>query len=383
MAYPSTLDSFTNPTANQTLNAPSHSTIETAQNTAAAALETKVGIDSSAVVTTIDYLLKNTTSSDPGHKHTFASLSQFTVGASPAVNDILQYNGTKWVNNPAASLALKFGGTGADGALNISSGTTTIDCANVAVVVKNYTSISITGTGILAFSNPHANGTTVILKSQGAVTLTSSQAPMINMSAMGAIGGTGVSGAANGNAGSASISLSYLSAGGGGGGSGAGGGTGGTINALSYQSANTKILSGKYPFGFCGGGGGSGQSGSGTTGAGGRGGGCLVIECGGVLNFTTSGGLSVAGGAGGSPTGGTGGGSGGGGGGFCGVFYNTLTAASGTITVTGGSGGAANTSTNSGGGGGAITAGSTGVGQSSGGAGAAGLSLMVANTEFS
>ena len=59
------------------------------------------------------------------------------------------------------STGLKFGGTGADGALSITSGTTTIDCANAAVVIKNYTSISITETGALAFSNPNTNGTTV------------------------------------------------------------------------------------------------------------------------------------------------------------------------------------------------------------------------------
>lgn len=36
-------------------------------------LETKVGIDSSAVVTSLDYLLKNAASVDPGHKHSPAA----------------------------------------------------------------------------------------------------------------------------------------------------------------------------------------------------------------------------------------------------------------------------------------------------------------------
>src|SRR3990167_8668932 len=90
-----------------------------------------------------------------------------------------------------------FGGDGADGALSITSGTTTLDCANAQVFIKNYTSIAITGTGKLAFSNPHANGTIIILKSQGAVTLTSSTAPHLDVSAMGAAGatsGTGTTG---------------------------------------------------------------------------------------------------------------------------------------------------------------------------------------------
>src|SRR5277367_6704134 len=51
-----------------------------------------------------------------------------------------------FVNGVGVSVA-KFGGNGADGALTVTSGTTTINCANAAVVVKNYSSISITGTG--------------------------------------------------------------------------------------------------------------------------------------------------------------------------------------------------------------------------------------------
>lgn len=83
-----------------------------------------------------------------------------------------------------------FGGTGADGALSISSGTTNINLGGAQVFIKNYTSISITGTGALTFSNPHANGTTILLKSQGNVTLTSSAAACIDVSGMGAAGNT-------------------------------------------------------------------------------------------------------------------------------------------------------------------------------------------------
>ena len=73
-----------------------------------------------------------------------------------------------------------FGGDGSDGALAISSGTTTLDCANKKVFIKNYSSISITGTtGKLAFSNPHTSGTIIILRSQGNVTLTSTSVPLI------------------------------------------------------------------------------------------------------------------------------------------------------------------------------------------------------------
>ncbi len=86
---------------------------------------------------------------------------------------------------------LKFGGTGADGALTISSGTTNIDLGSAAIFVKNYSSISITGTGALTFTNPHANGTIIIFKNTGATTLTSSATPNIDLRNLGSTPGAG------------------------------------------------------------------------------------------------------------------------------------------------------------------------------------------------
>src|SRR5271170_962170 len=83
-----------------------------------------------------------------------------------------------FVNNVGVAIA-KFGGTGADGALSISSGTTTIGLSSANALVKNYSSISITGTGDLTFSSPSSNGAGATLKSTGAVTLTSSATALI------------------------------------------------------------------------------------------------------------------------------------------------------------------------------------------------------------
>ena len=302
--------------------------------------------------------------------------------------------------------AVKFGGDGSDGSLSIPSGTTNIDCAGAAVVIKNYSSISIIGTGKLTFTNPNNNGTIVILKSRGDVTLTSSQAPMIDLSGMGALGGSSVSVGSlvnsNGNAGANGISFGWIPVTNGGpGGSGPGGG-GSSAAPVAYPSAVDSVLIGKYPKVFVGAGGGSGgaSAGSGasaTSGAGGRGGGSLIIECGGSINFTTGSGISVAGLAGVNGTYGGGhvvGGGGGGAGGYCLILYNIITSISGTVTVSGGPGGNNNSNYSGssgtyggGGGGGGNYQGGGGGGagnslQTAGGSGANGFSVITKNNEF-
>ena len=123
----------------------------------------------------------------------------------------------------------KFGGTGADGALSITSGTTTINLGGASLFVKNYSSISITGTGQLTFSNPAAGGTIIILKSQGNVTLTSSATPNIDLTSIGGSAGSG--GAQGGSTGAGS--------GGGGGASAAGNGGVGNSGGSNAGSAGS------------------------------------------------------------------------------------------------------------------------------------------------
>lgn len=59
-------------TATQRLNSPSHVAHHLKEDDTLEALQAKVGIDSSAVATSLDYLLKNASSSNPGHRHTAA-----------------------------------------------------------------------------------------------------------------------------------------------------------------------------------------------------------------------------------------------------------------------------------------------------------------------
>lgn len=297
-----------------------------------------------------------------------------------------------------AGVGAKFGGDGSDGALSITSGATNIDLGSAAIVTKNYTSISITGTGSLTFTNPHAGGTLIKLLSQGAVTLTSSASPMINASGKGALTTTTPNITIDG----ASYVATVGGTGGNGGGSysaGAAGSAGGAGSAFNYPgfytTTSNKLETRSLYFaigtgGATGGNGGTSNLGAGGTGGtGGRGGATLYIESGGAFNFTTASGISVAGATGGTGNNGLsgagagsggGGGGGGGNGGLAIILYNSLTANSGTITVsggatgTGGSGGNAgvNDGTNNGGGGGGGGGGSGGGVPSAGAAGSAG-----------
>lgn len=303
----------------------------------------------------------------------------------------------------ASFVSAKFGGDGSDGALSVSSGTTTIDMAGAKIFVKNYTSIAITGTGKVSFINPHASGTMIILKSQGAMTLTSSQAPMLDASGCGAAGGA--QGIAFGSGGNASkqnagtdgkiISVVQTAKG--------SGTTAGGLPVIAYSSLLNDpqyYEAYKYPHAFCGAGAASGQAnemGNNTPGCdsgfGGNGGPALIVECGGAWNFTTIDGISVAGGDGGNATRVTNGNAGGGGGGAGGYFlglYNILIANSGTVKVSGGVGGTGlrnNGNQTGGGGGSSQTVGTNGTtsgtsGAKTGGDGGVGLATTAKNTIF-
>jgi hypothetical protein len=93
MAYPTSLDNFTNPQATDKRNNPSLAgTITTAQD-AIEALEAKVGVDSSAVATSLDYLVKSASSSNPGHKHTLAQGATDVTATAAELNTLDGFTG--------------------------------------------------------------------------------------------------------------------------------------------------------------------------------------------------------------------------------------------------------------------------------------------------
>jgi hypothetical protein len=99
-SYPTSLQDLdaTRGTASQSLSSPSHVTHHTNEDDTIEALETKVGVDNSAVTSSIDYKLKNSASINPGHKHTLAAgISDVTI-TTPVNGNGLFYNGSAWVN---------------------------------------------------------------------------------------------------------------------------------------------------------------------------------------------------------------------------------------------------------------------------------------------
>lgn len=251
-----------------------------------------------------------------------------------------------------------FFGDGSDGAFSSSSGTTTLNDASKNVY--QYTSFSLTGTGVLT-TGANIDNKPLIIFVQGDLTITSSTVPAVDRSGKGGPKGTGGTTGDNSTAGTAGGTV-YVSNGGargpradsgngGGGGGGYGnagsngangggtGGTGGTNNPYTTLRPIRQLITHAF-IGGGGGGGGEDTSTGNDGGDGGNGGGCVIFIVGGNINITST--ITVAGANGSNGVSGTnsGGGGGGGGGGFIGIYYlGSVTANTGTYTVSGGTGG--------------------------------------------
>lgn len=118
-SFPSSLDSFTNPLSSDTLSSPSHAGQHTDLNDAVAALEAKVGADSSAVTSSHDYKIAQLE----------ADVAGFTSGK------ILQVVSTTKTDTFTASL-----GGGADTAVTGLSATITPSntLSKILVIVHGY-----------------------------------------------------------------------------------------------------------------------------------------------------------------------------------------------------------------------------------------------------
>lgn len=96
-SFPGDLDTLTNPVGTDPQNNPDHAAQHANANDAIEALEAKVGKDSSAVITSLDYLVKNPASVDPGHHHSIDSID----GLAAALTALGGGSGTKLYQSTA------------------------------------------------------------------------------------------------------------------------------------------------------------------------------------------------------------------------------------------------------------------------------------------
>jgi len=350
-----------------------------------------------------------------------AAINNLITG-SPSSNNALIYNGTNWV---PASVFSNYFGTGADGAVTISTSTNLTSTTDGPAIVKNYTSLTINSGQTLTVSNRckgliiyvqgncTINGSLLMTwrgaSAAGASTnvveytpqtdgITPGEGPIttttFNTPAAGAAGGAGGATSNPGVAGTAG-SLGQPGGGGGGGGDGQGtghpggngtagtsysGGSGGggaaSINNGNVASTNggTGGVGGAGGVSNEGGGGGAGNPGGaggtgtpvgGSTGSSGSGG-YLVLIVGGNLTIGSGAFIAAngsAGGNGGSGSGVGGSGGGGAGGGVIWIFYQGTLSNSGTVQALGGTAGTGGTGAFAGEAGGAGGAGYTSINQ--------------------
>lgn|SRR3990167_2222184 len=85
-SFPSSLDTTVDPVATSVTGTFDHAGLHTYNNDAIEKLQAKVGVNSSAVTASLDYKINNTSSSDPGHKHTLANGASDVTSSATEVN---------------------------------------------------------------------------------------------------------------------------------------------------------------------------------------------------------------------------------------------------------------------------------------------------------
>ena len=376
--FPTSLDNLdpTRGTANDKLSQPSHVTHHTNEDDAIEALQAKVGVNNSAVTSSLDYKLTNASSVSPGHKHVSADISDLLpISSSTGVSDggkLVKTNFNGLVDKTFTS-AIELGNS-SDGSVTISSPTTlsrdmyytnlTVNSTLTTAGYRIYVSGTLSGSGTIDWGTPNnggngGNGTGSAGGGGGAGGATSGSG--VFTSAAGSAGGAGGRlGVGSNGATSAGANTTPLSSRGGTGGNGSvAGGSAGTQgitfgNQIPTESKYTSgyvvesplTIASLKKWGGTGGGGGGGyvpgSEGAGGGGGGGASGGIVWIACNtwdGTFTIKSIGGNGGNGGNAFTSFGGVGAGGGGGNGGDAIILYKTKTW-SGVYNLAGGTKGA-------------------------------------------
>ena len=261
--------------------------------------------------------------------------------------------------SPARAQTFSSGSTGADGAFNPPTGTTTLVLPSTGVF--NFTTVNIPAFATVKITRNAANTPVTLLASgnvtiAGTIDIRGADGSFSKLSASGAGSGGGAGGPGGFDGGSGATAVisgtggAGLGPGGGLGSTGIGGGGGGAGYTLPGAAGKGTAGSGGPAYGTPSllplvggsGGGGGGAVTPNTGGGGGGGGGALLIASSGTIAFTGS--IQAQGGVGGGLVSGGGAAAGGGGsGGSVRLIATAITGTSAIANVAGGSGGATTT----------------------------------------
>ncbi len=151
-SYPTSLQDLdaTRGASGDKLSSPNHVTHHALEDSTLEAVQTKLGIDSSTDHTSIDWLLKNSASVNPGHMHSIAAAMTDVVISSPSDGQLLTYD--------AASGKWKNAGTSAADASTTVKGVTKLSVAPVSS--SNPVAVGDNDPRFITTSGSTLNGTT-------------------------------------------------------------------------------------------------------------------------------------------------------------------------------------------------------------------------------
>jgi hypothetical protein len=137
-SFPASLDTLTNPTSGDSLNSPSHSGQHADANDAIEALQAKVGVDSSAVTTSLDYKLRFQSAPEITSGVLVSPEERWSISATAATGtvnvDTVTSTAVYYTSDATANWTFNFRG---DGSTSLDSVLTTGDSITVAFAVTN------------------------------------------------------------------------------------------------------------------------------------------------------------------------------------------------------------------------------------------------------
>jgi hypothetical protein len=137
-SFPASLDTLTNPSSGDSLNSPSHSGQHADANDAIEALQAKVGVDSSAVTTSLDYKLRFQSAPEITSGVLVSPEERWSISATAATGtvnvDTVTSTAVYYTSNASANWTFNFRG---DGSTSLDSVLTTGDSITVAFAVTN------------------------------------------------------------------------------------------------------------------------------------------------------------------------------------------------------------------------------------------------------